>query len=225
MITAYVRALGQLFDPRIIRLIGMSVLLSLLVFAGLWSAITWLLNNSKLSETAGLEQVFDWFGQIATIVSAFFLFPVAISLLIGLFLDSVARAVEARHYPDLPKAKGVGLFAGLMATLRFLGKAVLLNVLLLVFLLVPLLTPIYPFAWTAAHAYLLGREYFEMVALRRLDVHATFVLRRRHRLQIVAGGLAAVVMFALPVVNLIAPIVVTMAMVHALERWRHTPAA
>lgn len=225
MITAYVRALGQLLDPRIVRLIGLSVLLSLTVFAGLWFSITWVLESSTLSETAVLEKVLDWFGQIATIVSAFFLFPVAISLLIGLFLDAVARAVEARHYPDLPKAKGVGLIAGLMATLRFLGKAVLLNALLLVFLLVPLFSPLYPFAWTAAHAYLLGREYFEMVALRRLDVHATHVLRRRHRLQIVAGGFAAVLLFALPVVNLIAPVVVTMAMVHALERWRHTPAA
>lgn len=220
MLTNYVRALGQLFDPRVVRLVGWSILLSLLVFAGLLFAVHWLLTNSALTSMAIVEQVIDWFGRIATVVSAFFLFPMAISALLGLFLDAVARAVEARHYPDLPPAPGVSLFAGLMATLRFLAKALLVNLCLLVLVLVPILTPLYPAAWLAAHAYLLGREYFELVALRRVDATTAQVLRRRHRLGLLLGGLGAMALFAIPVVNMIAPVVATMAMVHAFERWR-----
>lgn len=218
MLTAYVRALGQLFDPRIVRLVGYSVVLSLLVFLGLWGGIAWLLENSKLSEVAVVDRIFDWFGNIATVVGAFFLFPMAISVMIGFFLDAVARAVEARHYPDLPVPKGVGIIAGIGAAGRFLLKALVVNIVLLVFLLVPVL---YPFAWLAAHSYLLGREYFELVALRRLQPALASTLRRQHRVQVTLGGAAAVGMFAIPVVNMIAPIVATMAMVHAVERWRH----
>ncbi len=222
MVTAYVRALGQLLDPRIVRLLGWSVLLSLVVFAALWVGLAWLLSSSTVASWGVVKQIIDWIGSAAaTVVLALFLFPVLVSTLIGVFLDAVARAVEARHYPDLPPAHGVGFVAGVTMTLRFLLKAVLVNLALLVFLLVP---PVYPYAWFFAHAYLLGREYFEMVALRRLDTLTTRVVRQRHGWSVIAGGAAAVPLFALPVVNLIAPVIVTMAMVHACQRWRPRPA-
>jgi CysZ protein len=220
MLTAYVRALGQLFDPRIVRLIGWSIFLSLAVFASLWAAFAWLLSNTGLQQVAGLKTLLTALGGVGTIVLAFFMFPVTISLFLGLFLDAVARAVEARHYPDLPPAKGAGVVAGFAATLRFLLKAMLVNAVLLLFLFAPAL---YPFAWLAGNAYLLGREYFELAALRRLDGAGARFLRRDHRLSVIAGGAVAVLLFAIPAVNLVAPVVVTMAMVHACERWRpHT---
>lgn len=223
MLTAYVRALGQLFDPRIVRLIGFSVFLSLAVFVGLWTGLAWLLSSQTIAEWGVVKSIVDWLGSAAaTVVLALFLFPAVVSSTIGLLLDAVARAVEARHYPGLPPAKGVGFVAGLVATLRFLLKALLVNVLLLLFLLVP---AVYPFVWLLAHAYLLGREYFELVAMRRLDVRTARELRRSNGVSVLFGGAVAVPLFAVPVVNLLAPVLVTMAMVHACERWRPTPRA
>jgi uncharacterized protein involved in cysteine biosynthesis len=42
----------------------------------------------------------------------------------------------------------------------------------------------------------------------------------RHSVALFFGGIVAAGLFALPVVNLIAPVIVTMAMVHSFHRWR-----
>lgn len=219
MFTAYLRAFGQLFDPRIVKILGFSVLLSVAVFGLLWSGIAWLLTQSELTSYWLLEKILDVLGGVATIVTTFFVFPVVVSATIGLFLESVARAVEQRHYPDR-KPKGLPLVAGILSSLRFLLKALVVNLVLLLFLFVPVL---YPFAWLAANAYLLSREYFELVALRHLDPKAARELRRSRRLQLFFAGLPAAGLFAVPMVNLIAPVLVTMAMVHLFERGRRAP--
>jgi len=90
---------------------------------------------------------------------------------------------------------------------------------LLLFLLIPAL---YPIVWFLGNSYLLGREYFELVALRRMQPHDARELRRRRRFMVMAGGLGAIGLFAIPVVNLFAPVIVTMAMVHACEAWRRS---
>lgn len=219
MFTAWFRAFAQLLDPRIVRVLGFSVLLSLAIFAGLWVAMAWMLEATAVTEWALVDRIVDVLGGVGTIVATYFLFPVVVSALIGLWLESVARAVELRHYPTRTP-KGIGLVAGALASVRFLVKALLINVALLVFLLFPVA---YPFAWLVANAWLLSQEYFELVALRHLAPHAARAIRKQHRLHLFLAGLAAAGLFAVPVVNLIAPVVTTMAMVHLFERLR--PAA
>jgi uncharacterized protein involved in cysteine biosynthesis len=217
MLTAYFRALGQIFDPRIVRLIGWSVVLSIVVFVLLWTGVAWLQAETQVSSWKAVEWLADALSGVATIVATFFLFPVVISAMIGLLLEPVARAVEDKHYPQAGAAKGLPIVAALTATLRFLGKALLLNAALLVFLLFPVA---YPFAWLTANAYLLSREYFELAALRHLDAKSARALRKQNGVALFFGGIVAAGLFALPVVNLIAPVIVTMAMVHSFHRWR-----
>lgn len=221
MLLAYPRALGNLGHPRIVRILGACLLLSVVVFAALAGGIAWLLSQTELTSIAIVDSLVKLLGNVATIVAAFFLFPVAMSLFVGLFLERVAAVVESTDYPDLPPAPGLGMLRGLVATLRFLAKAIVVNLVLLLFLFVPVL---YPFAWFAANSYLLGREYFELVALRRLDAATARTLRRRHRISVLLGGLVAIGLFALPVVNFLAPVIVTIAMVHAFEGWRRSAA-
>ncbi len=217
MLTSYFRAIGQLSDPRIVRVLVRSLLLAAAVLAALWAAVAWLLTSTTLSSYWGLETLLDVLGGAGAIVATFFLFPVAISAFLGLYLESVARAVELRHYPQLAEPRGLGIVAGTWASLRFVLAALLVNLVLLVFLFAPVL---YPFAWLAANAYLLSREHFELVAMRRMDARAARDLRRRHRISLLLGGMVAAAMFAVPGLNLLAPVLVTMAMTHQCERWR-----
>lgn len=217
MMTAYMRALGQLTDTRILRTLAVVVTLSLIVFLGLWFGVTWLIEWETLTEITGVATVLKLLGSFATIVIAFFLFPVVITLFLGFFLESIAAAVEVKHYPDLAKPKGIGVVSGVYASLLFLLKAIVVNLLLLVLLVVP---PVYPFAWFLGNGYLIGREYFELVAFRRLSRSDAKILRARHRWTLMFGGFGGVALFALPVINLIAPVILTMVMVHCTERWR-----
>jgi len=217
MLSAFLRATGQLGDPRIVLLLGRAVLLALAVFALLWAGVAWTLAHVAFSSWPWLDRILDLLGGLATLALTWLLFPVVASATIGLFLGAAATAVELRHYPDLPPARGPGFVAGLVSTLRFLAVLLLLNLLLLPCLLLP---PVFPCVYYAVNGYLLGREYFELVALRRLPPAAARALRRRHRAGVFAAGLLTAVLLTVPLVNVIVPLLATMAMVHRCEGWR-----
>jgi uncharacterized protein involved in cysteine biosynthesis len=218
MLTAFPRAFGQLFDQRIVRILAVALIWSILCFVGLWGGIAWTLANTSVSSWPVVDTVIDALGGLATLLLTWFLFPVVVSAMIGLFLEPVAAAVEARHYPGLPRAPGLGIFKGLRVSLRFLIVAVLLNALLLLVLLV--LPASYPLVYMVVNGYLLGREYFELAGLRRSDPVTVKVLRSKHRLAIVLGGMVIALLMMAPVVNLLAPVLAVMAMVHAYTGWR-----
>ena len=152
-----------------------------------------------------------------SLVLTWFLFPVVLSATIGLFLESVAEAVEARHYPTLPKATRLPIWPLLLASLRFLLVACLLNVLLLPCLL---LGPLFPIVYYVVNGYLLGRSYFELVAWRRLDPASARILRRQHAGTVILAGIATALLLTVPLLNLIAPVLAVMAMVHLVQDWR-----
>ena len=148
------------------------------------------------------------------------MFPAVISVVIGLFLEDIAAAVEARHYPDLSQPEEQSVLPALIVALRYLGVLVALNLVLLVFLL---LGPLFPFVFYAVNGYLLGREYFELVAMRRLGPDAARRLRLAHKGELFLAGVVMAFLLTVPVVNLLAPVVITATMVHLIQGW-HTGA-
>ena len=120
--------------------------------------------------------------------------------------------------PRLPAAGcGVARHRALVTTLRFLAVMVVINLALIPFLLLP---PVFPFVFYAANGYLLGREYFELVALRRTNHGEARGLRKAHRGTLFATGTIAAFLLTVPLINLLAPVVATAAMVHLFESWR-----
>ena len=98
-------------------------------------------------------------------------------MVIGFFIDSIAGAVEALDYPGRGPPRRASIGETIIITLRLMGLTLVLNLLALpVYVLVP---GINFFVFLGLNGYLLGREYFEVVALRRLDRTATRALRRR----------------------------------------------
>ena len=220
MFDAFFRAIGQLADPRILRVLVYCVLLSVLCFVAAWLGIGWLLTT-RLFETAWLETAVDYLSVAATLILTWLLFPLLTSAFIGLFLEKIALAVEARHYPELPKSPGLPFWAGLFASLRFLGLIVIAILLLLVLLLFPIA---YPVGYLLGNGYLIAREYFELVACRRLSAIDARALRSRHGVELLLLGAGTAFLFTLPVVNFIAPVIATATMVHRFETWRRADA-
>jgi uncharacterized protein involved in cysteine biosynthesis len=214
---AFARAVAQLADARIGRIVLFSVLLSAVLFISLWAGIAYLLTHTAVFASGWLEAAVDVLGGLATIGITWFLFPAVVSATIGLFLDRVAAIVEDTHYPGLPPPRALGIEEMLVTTVRFLAMMLALNLLVLVFLLVP---PLFPFVFYAANGYLLGREYFELVALRRIDPNTALSLKRAHRKTLFGAGVVIAVLLTLPLVNLLAPIIGTAAMVHVFESLR-----
>lgn len=221
MFNAFSKAISQLNDPRTRKMLWLSIGAALSVFAVLWLGIGALLASTSFFAIGWLEWAVDLLGGVATLVLTWFLFPGVITVVIGLFLDDIGAAVEARHYPELPPAEGLGLLAALLTTLRYLGVMIVLNLGLLVFLLFP---PLFPFVFYAVNGYLLSREYFELVASRRAGADEIRELRKAHRGKLFVAGVIIAVALTIPGVNLLAPVVATAAMVHLFESWRREAA-
>jgi len=218
LISTLFKALGQFDDPRILAVIGKSVGLAILLFvllgAGLWELAGWI--------AAGLSHWIGWLAHFGTVILAiglaWFLFPAVITMFVGFFVEAIASAVEARHYPGRPPARQQS-FAAIVGTgLRFGAVALFLNLILLpAYLLMLLFPPLYLLVFYWVNGYLLGRAYFELVAYRRLDERAADALRRARSGQVTLAGVMIALMLTIPVFNLFAPIAATAFALHLFE--------
>jgi uncharacterized protein involved in cysteine biosynthesis len=80
------------------------------------------------------------------------------------------------------------------------------------------LAPLAPLIFWTVNGVLLGREYAQMVALRRLPRVEANAFRRRNRLRIWAMGVVMAVPLTIPVVNLLVPVIAAAAFTHLYHR-------
>lgn len=214
--SAYFKGLGQLSDPKTRSVVWASIGWSLAIFAGLYVALYIVLKVTTFIAIGPLEMIFDFVAQVGVLVLTWFLFPAVVTAVGALMLDKVVDAVEARHYPDLAMAPGLSIAESIGPALRFLGVTVGLNLLCL-----PLIvTPLFPFVYYALNGYLLSREYFELVALRRVTTDDANAMRKRWKMTLFTAGIGFAIMLTVPFLNIIAPVIATAAMVHLFETWR-----
>ncbi len=218
MLRALSLAFAQLFTGPILMVLGACTMLSIACFVGVWYGVDWAIASwFEVDEEA--TGWLGWLSGFATLVLAYFLFPVVSTAFVTLFLDRVARVVEKQHYPHLPPAKGLPFMASLVVTARFLVVLITANALLLALLLFP---PVYAVAWFVVNGWLLGREYFELVAMRRLSPADADSLRKRQGLPTFLTGVMLTLLLIVPLLALILPVLATAVMVHRFHELHGT---
>jgi uncharacterized protein involved in cysteine biosynthesis len=222
MIRALVLAFAQLDDPPIRRVLLYTVLITLAIAGALIGIVAGVLSAFDLSGVAWLNGLIAVLGGFAAAFIAWVLFPAIATQVIFLFLDPIADAVEARHYPQLPRAKPASIWAYTAAGIRLGIVMLVVNILILPALFFP---PLHVALFYALNGWLMGREYIEVVAPRRMSFRETRILRRRHRLKIFVSGVVIALLFTVPVLNLIAPIIATAFMVHVFHGLKPSAAA
>ncbi len=112
---------------------------------------------------------------------------------------------------------GTALPAGQAIVLasRFAVVSLLVNILALLLLLVPGVNLV---AFFTANAYLLGREYFELAAMRYRPIAEAKALREHHGLCIFLYGMPLAALLAVPILNLLTPLFATAFMVRIHKR-------
>ncbi|HAP99075.1 MAG TPA: hypothetical protein DCQ35_03365, partial [Rhodospirillum rubrum] len=167
MLNALAKAFAQLGDPKVRRVLLISIGLTILGYIGLVAGLSFGLGAVQATDILWLDTVIDWAAGGAVVVLALLFFPALVTLVSGLFLDGVADAVDARHYPDLGAPRAIPLSETVISTLQFTLITVGLNILALpLYLLVPGVSLI---AFYALNGYLISREFFELAAHRRMD--------------------------------------------------------
>ena len=70
----------------------------------------------------------------------------------------------------------------------------------------------------AANAYLLGREYFELAAMRFRPVSEARALRKANQSAVFVAGMFIAAFVSIPIINLATPLFATALMVHIHKR-------
>ncbi len=216
----FFKALAQAGDPKFRAVLLKGIGLTILLLAGATWGLQLVLPDTVslpwFGEIEWLSSLLSGFAVVAMIgLSVFLMVPVA-SAFTGLFLDQITDAVEAKHYPHLPPAAGTPFNQMLIDSLSFLGLLIVVNLLALVIYL--LSTVLAPVIFWIVNGLLLGREYFQMVAMRRIGRKAAKALRRRHFLQIWLAGILMAVPLSVPVLNLIVPVLGVATFTHLFHR-------
>jgi uncharacterized protein involved in cysteine biosynthesis len=164
-------------------------------------------------------EVFAWIISIAAgfgvVFGSVFLMPAITSLVASLFVDDVADIVEREYYPAERPGTALpfnqAIFEGI--------KTALLTILVYLIAL--------PFVFLAgagflifflAAAWLLGREYFELAAMRFRSPADAKAMRRDNAATIFTAGLFIAAFVSIPIVNLATPIFGMAFMVHMHKR-------
>lgn len=215
MIASAFSALPQIFTPPfrsvLWKTLGLTLAMLAVVWLGLdrliesWIAVPYPWLATTLSVLTGLGLVFGL---------AFLVAPVS-SLVAGFFLDDLAELAERQADPHGPPGAPLPAGRAVWLAARFAAVSLLVNALALMLLLVPGVNIV---AFIGANAYLLGREYFELAALRYRPLEEVRALRRRHGLYLFVAGLPLAFFVATPILNLLTPLFATAYMVRVHKR-------
>lgn len=233
LIGDFLRALGQMTDRRFVGVflmaIGLTVLLLVLATIGAgWLAAfvptdlgDWPLVGPV---TLPVEAIQGLAVGSVLVGSVFLMIPVA-AIFVGFFLDRIADAVETRHYPDVRADPPGTLLGDILEALRFTGVVIGVNLLALIPYLVflVLFPPLGLALIYGVNGYLLGREYFELVAVRHMTGAEARALRKRYRWRIWFAGVLMAVPLTIPVMNLVVPVLGVATITHQFHRLRRQP--
>jgi CysZ protein len=215
VVVSFLRAVAALGEPPMRRVVLLSFAIAVFAFAALWFAVALLLHDTALFDWRPLNWLVELLGGFAVLGLTWLLFPAVVTFIMGFYVERIAAAVEAVHYPSRGPPRAQPLSEMVAVTLRLSLIALFLNLLVLpTYLILP---GINLFLFLALNGYLFGRGYFEVVALRRLDAGEARAMRSRFAGRIFLGGVVIAGLFALPLVNLVAPVIATAFMLHIFE--------
>ena len=230
MIDAAVKALSQMISPPmrsiLWRSVGLALVLITVLAIGLQRLLSWLATAGEGWAEAMLGpnfhtplDVLTWIISIAAgfgvVFGGIMLMPAITSLIASLFVDDVADMVEREYYPaerpGLALPFGIAMGEGLKAA----GLTILVYLIALPFVFLAGAGFVIFFIATA---WLLGREYFELAAMRFRPPAEAKAMRRDNAATIFTAGLFIAAFVAIPIVNLATPLFGMAFMVHMHKR-------
>ncbi len=215
MFASVSRAAKLIFEPAFAGVLVKAVLLTILLFAAALGLGEYALSRLPVLGSPVVNSFLELLAPFLFLAGGIVLGPPVAALFGSLFLDQIAARIETRDYPEMaarPASFAVTLKAGLKLAALVIG----VNLVLLPFDLgLPGLGELLSLA---ANGWLLGREYFELAALRHMDAGEADLLRRTNGGAIWGAGTLIALASMIPVVNLVAPLFGTALMVHVFHR-------
>jgi CysZ protein len=236
MLNAALKALSQMFSPPfrtvLLKSVGLALLLVVLIGFGLYRVLIWLAAIGETWAQNTLEVTTSWpFTLLAWMISVIvglgivvgsvFLMPAVTALVASFFADDIAAEVEHTYYSDEPAGVALPLPRALLEGVK---TALLAGAIYLVSVPFLLFAGFGAVIFFFATAYLLGREYFLLAAMRFRPAAEAKRLRKLHQGTLFIAGMFIAAFVTIPLLNLATPLFGTAFMVHMHKRLsRQTP--
>lgn len=216
IIKAALRALAQIFSPPfrkvLWRSLALTLVLLLLVWAGLTRLFAWWIDGTELVASYAWIEIYAVFlAGFGLVFGLAYLIPPVSMLVASFFLDDVAERIERADYPADAPGRALPPATAILEGARFGALTLGVNLVALLLLFVPVVNL---FAFFAANAWLFGREYFALASGRFRSPEEMRALRERHSGTITLAGLLMAGFVAVPILNLFTPLFGTALMVH-----------
>jgi CysZ protein len=230
MLDAAIKALSQILSPPmrsiLWRSIGLALVLIVVLAIGLQRLLSWLATSGEVWAEALLGPSFQtlldilaWIVSIAAglgvVFGAVLLMPAITSLVASLFVDDVADRVEREHYPAERPGVALPLPLAITEGVKTASLTILVYLVALPFVLFAGAGFIIFFIATA---WLLGREYFELAAMRFRSPQEAKAMRKENAATVFTAGLIIAAFVSIPIVNLATPLFGMAFMVHMHKR-------
>jgi len=228
MFEAAVKALTQMVSPPfrrvLLKSIGLGLVLIALIGIGLNRVFSWLATGGAAWAEAGIGghtawQIVAWVLSLAAtlgiITGAVFLMPAVTAFVGSFFVDEIADEVEREHYPAETPGRALPLWLALVEGIKTALLTVGVYLVALPFLFV---AGAGLFILFFANAYLLGREYFLLAAMRFRSPEEARAMRKAHHTQVFLAGMLIALFVSIPIVNLATPLFAMALMVHMHKR-------
>lgn len=230
MLDAAFKAFGQMWTQPLravlFKSIGLSLILIVLIGIGLQRLFAWLADSGAAwAEGAwagtpqALWETLSWLlsimASLGIVTGAVFLMPAVTAFVGSFFVDEIADAVEREHYPADAPGRALPFITAIVEGLKVALLTVIVYLCALPFVLFAGIGFLILFL---ANAYLLGREYFELAAMRFRSPAEARALRRANRGYLWLAGIPIAFIVSIPVVSLITPLFAMAYMVHIHKR-------
>jgi len=233
MLDDAIKAITQLFSPPLRavlwKTVGLALALIVVVGVALERLIVYLVGagSASVEQTLGTgahlpANALAWLLSIAAglgiVVGSIMLMPAVTAIVGSFFADQIGQEVEREHYPADPPGKAVPLWLAIWEGFKTALLAVVIYLCAAPLLLFAGFGAVIFFLATA---YILGREYFELAAMRLRPRAEAKALRRRNAAMVYVAGLFIAAFVSIPIVNLATPLFAMAFMVHLHKRLSH----
>jgi len=215
MIADVLDSLADIVSPAFRGALAKSLFLTLAILALAWLALDRLLTSFVTFEPAWLATAASILVGFGLVFGLAFLAAPTASIVAGFFLDEIAANVEREVDPTGPQGRPAPALESAIAALRYGPLALAVGLLGLVLLFIPGFGLA---AWIAANAYLLGREYFELAAMRFRPANEARALRQANAVSVFLYGAPIALFVIVPIVNLATPLFATALMARLNKR-------
>jgi CysZ protein len=214
-------SLRQIFTPPFRAVLFKCLAMTLVLLALVWVGLDKLILAQVEISNWWLATALALLTGLGLFVGLAFLVAPVSSLVAGFFLDELAERVEGEIGPADQIGRALPAGTAMWLAMKFTLVSTAVNVVALLLLLVPGVNLI---AFFTANAYLLGREYFELAALRYRPLEEVRQLRRENAVYLFLCGMPIAALVAVPILNLVTPLFATAFMVRVHRRITPAPA-